>query len=91
MVGTWVSTGLCFLLLRRHRKIDPALYEAARTGRRRRDPGVLAVTVPGLRREMSVAATVTVIAALASFDVVYVMTGGGPGESTTVPGVPCTG
>ena len=45
------------------------------------------MTVPGLRSEITVAATVTVIAALASFDVVYVMTGGGPGYSTMVPGV----
>jgi len=31
--------------------------------------------------------TVTVIAALASFDIVYVSTGGGPGNSTAVPGI----
>lgn len=31
--------------------------------------------------------TVTVVAALASFDIVYVTTNGGPGEQTTVPGL----
>ena len=31
--------------------------------------------------------TVTVIAALASFDIVYIATGGGPGGSTAVPGL----
>jgi raffinose/stachyose/melibiose transport system permease protein len=30
---------------------------------------------------------VTVIAALAAFDIVYVSTGGGPGNSTAVPGI----
>ena len=31
--------------------------------------------------------TITMIAALASFDVVYIMTLGGPGRATMVPGV----
>ena len=31
--------------------------------------------------------TVTVIAALATFDIVYVSTGGGPGNATAVPGI----
>ncbi|MFG1940864.1 carbohydrate ABC transporter permease [Micromonospora tulbaghiae] len=88
VVGTWVSTGLCFLLLYSGiGKIDPALYEAARLDGAGAVHEFRHVTVPGLRRELSVAATVTVIAALASFDVVYVMTGGGPGEATMVPGV----
>jgi raffinose/stachyose/melibiose transport system permease protein len=45
------------------------------------------VTLPGLRHEISVCLTVTIIAALASFDVIYIMTAGGPGRSTLVPGV----
>ena len=88
VVGTWVSTGLCFLLmLSGISRIEPSLYEAARLDGAGRISEFRHVTVPGLRRELAVAATVTVIAALASFDVVYVMTGGGPGESTMVPGV----
>ena len=31
--------------------------------------------------------TVTVIAALAAFDIVYVATAGGPGNATAVPGI----
>jgi raffinose/stachyose/melibiose transport system permease protein len=31
--------------------------------------------------------TVTIIAALAAFDIVYVSTGGGPGGATSVPGI----
>jgi ABC-type sugar transport system permease subunit len=88
LVGTWVSTGLCFLLLLSGiQKIDPALYEAARVEGCGPVKEFLHVTVPGLRPEIVVAATVTVIAALASFDVVYVMTAGGPGYTTMVPGV----
>jgi raffinose/stachyose/melibiose transport system permease protein len=43
--------------------------------------------LPGLRQEIGVCVTVTVIAALASFDIVYIATGGGPGIQTTVPGL----
>lgn len=88
LIGTWVSTGLCFLLLLSGiGKIDPALYEAAALDGAGRLRQFRHITVPGLRSEIGVASTITVIAALASFDIVYVMTGGGPGYSTMVPGV----
>jgi raffinose/stachyose/melibiose transport system permease protein len=87
-VGTWVSTGLCtVLLLAGIQKIDPSLYEAAKLDGANAWQEFRNITVPSLHREISVAATVTLISALASFDVVYVMTGGGPGNETTVPGV----
>jgi raffinose/stachyose/melibiose transport system permease protein len=44
-----------------------------------------AVTLPGLRNEVIVAFTITIIAALRTFDVIYVTTQGGPGTATTVP------
>jgi raffinose/stachyose/melibiose transport system permease protein len=88
LIGTWVSTGLCTLLFTAGmQRMDPALLEAAAldgAGRLRR---FAAITLPSLRREIVVASTVLTIAALASFDIVYVATGGGPGYSTTVPGV----
>ncbi|MBE3010649.1 sugar ABC transporter permease [Microbispora sp. NEAU-D428] len=88
LIGTWVSTGLCFLLLLSGvGKIDPSLYEAAKVEGCGPIREFWHVTVPGLRKEITVAATVTIIAALASFDIVYVMTGGGPGYTTMVPGV----
>jgi raffinose/stachyose/melibiose transport system permease protein len=43
--------------------------------------------VPSLRQEIGVCVTVTVIAALASFDIVYIATQGGPGNATMVPGL----
>ncbi|MEE2568911.1 sugar ABC transporter permease [Pseudarthrobacter sp. J64] len=88
LVGTWVTTGLCFLLfLSGIGKIDASLFEAARLDGANRLQEFWHITVPGVRGEIGVAVTVTVIAALASFDVVYVMTGGGPGYTTMVPGV----
>ncbi|MFC7615435.1 carbohydrate ABC transporter permease [Actinokineospora soli] len=87
-IGTWVSTGLAFLLLLSGiGRIDPSLYEAAKLDGCGPVREFRHITVPGLRREIAVAATVTMIAALAGFDIVYIMTGGGPGHATTVPGV----
>ncbi|WP_427015865.1 carbohydrate ABC transporter permease [Pseudarthrobacter sp. P1] len=78
--------GACYpLFLSGIAKIDESLYEAARLDGASKLEEFWHVTVPGVRGEIGV--TVTIIAALASFDVVYVMTGGGPGCSTMVPGV----
>lgn len=88
IIGTWVTTGLCMmLLLAGIQKIDPSLYEAARLDRCGPIRQFWHVTVPGVRAEIVVAITVTLISALASFDIVYVTTGGGPGYQTIVPGV----
>ncbi len=87
-IGIWVLLGFCTVLLwTGMTKLDPALYESARID----GAGWLAefvnVTVPLLRHEIGVCLTVTVIAALAAFDIVYVSTAGGPGNSTAVPGI----
>lgn len=88
LVGTWAMFGLCLILFHAGvQRIDTNLYEAARIDGAGRVREFFAVTLPGLRREIGVAATITVVAALANFDVVYVTTGGGPGDSTMVPGV----
>lgn len=88
VIGAWVLLGLCtILLVTGMSKIDPALYEAARIDGAGPIREFLAVTLPSLRQEIGVCLTVTVIAALASFDIVYISTGGGPGLQTTVPGL----
>ena len=45
------------------------------------------MTLPGVRREIGVCVIVTMIGALASFDIVFITTRGGPGRETLVPGV----
>jgi raffinose/stachyose/melibiose transport system permease protein len=88
LIGAWVLLGLCtLLLLAGMSKIDVALYEAARLDGAGPIREFVSVTLPALRQEISVCVTVTVIAALSSFDIVYVSTQGGPGNSTTVPGL----
>ncbi len=88
IIGSWVSLGFCtVLLLSGIGKIDGALYEAARLDGANRVQEFFAITLPGLRSEIVVACTVTIIAALASFDVIYIATAGGPGYATMVPGL----
>lgn len=88
IIGAWVLLGLCtMLLVTGITKIDPSLYEAARLDGAGPWEEFLYITLPGLRQELGVCVTVTVIAALASFDIVYIATGGGPGIQTTVPGL----
>jgi raffinose/stachyose/melibiose transport system permease protein len=88
VIGIWVLLGFCtVLLLTGITKIDAALYESARIDGASWLQEFLGITVPLLRNEIGVCLTVTVINALAAFDIVYVATAGGPGNSTSVPGL----
>jgi raffinose/stachyose/melibiose transport system permease protein len=88
IVGIWVLLGFCtVLLLTGMARIDSALYESARIDGAGWFREFTSITLPSLRNEIGVCITVTVIAALAAFDIVYVTTGGGPGNATAVPGI----
>jgi raffinose/stachyose/melibiose transport system permease protein len=88
LIGTWLATGLCtLLLLAGIGKIDGSLYEAASLDGANRIMQFRSITLPGLKQEIGVCATITIISALASFDVVFMSTQGGPGRTTMVPGV----
>ena len=88
IVGVWVLLGFCIVLLQTGMaKIDPSLYESARLDGANWFQEFRAITVPLLRHEIGVCVTVTVIAALAAFDIIWVTTAGGPGNSTSVPGI----
>jgi raffinose/stachyose/melibiose transport system permease protein len=88
IIGIWVLLGFCtVLLLTGMTKIEAALFESARLDGAGWFQEFKAITVPSLRNEIGVCITVTVIAALAAFDIVYVSTGGGPGGATAVPGI----
>jgi raffinose/stachyose/melibiose transport system permease protein len=88
LVGIWVLLGFCIvLLLTGMTKVDPSLYESARIDGAGWLQEFVAITVPLLRNEIGVCLTVTVVAALAAFDIIWVSTAGGPGSSTSVPGV----
>lgn len=86
IIGTWVQTGLVtVLLLAGMSRISGELYEAARLDGAGPVREFFAITLPAVRAELAVALTLTVIAALKTFDLVYITTGGGPGNRTSVP------
>ena len=88
VIGIWVLLGFCtVLLLTGMGKIDPSLYESARIDGASWFNEFISITVPLLKNEIGVCLTVTVIAALAAFDIVWVSTAGGPGNATAVPGI----
>lgn len=85
-IGTWVMSGLCMMLfLSGAQKIDGALFEAAELDGAGPLRQFVSVTIPGVRKEITIASVITTIAALASFDLVFVTTNGGPANQTTVP------
>ena len=86
LVGTWVGTGLCMVLfLAGLSRVPRELFEAAALDGAGMVRQFFAVGLPALRGELAVAITLTVVAALRTFDLVYVMTTGGPGTATRVP------
>jgi raffinose/stachyose/melibiose transport system permease protein len=88
LIGIWVLLGFCTVLLwTGMTKLDPALYESARIDGAGWFTEFIKITVPLLKHEIGVCLTVTVTAALAAFDIVYVTTAGGPGYATAVPGI----
>ncbi len=85
-VGTWVMSGLALVLFMAGvQKIPQSLYDAARVDGAGPLREFFAVTLPNLRGEIAVALTLTTIAALRNFDLVYLTTQGGPGNTTSVP------
>lgn len=87
-IGVWVLLGFCTVLLwTGMSKLDPALFESARIDGAGWFTEFTRIVVPLLRNEIGVCLTVTMIAAVAAFDIVYVSTAGGPGNATAVPGI----
>jgi raffinose/stachyose/melibiose transport system permease protein len=86
IVGTWVQTGLVtVLLMAGMSRVPRELYEACRLDGAGAVREFFSITLPAVRAELAVALTLTVIAALRTFDLIYVTTDGGPGNRTSVP------
>lgn len=86
VAGTWVGFGLCMVLfLAGVQSIPRERYEAARLDGAGAFAEFCAVTLPALRPQIAVAATLTIVAGLRNFDLIYLTTSGGPGNRTSVP------
>lgn len=88
LVGTWLNAGLAMIFfVAGVQRIPLDLYDAARVDGAGPWKEFRAVTLPGLRNEIVVVLTITVIFALRNFDLIWVTTRGGPGDATTTPSV----
>ncbi|MBZ6387355.1 MAG: sugar ABC transporter permease [Pantoea piersonii] len=88
LVATWYFFGFCLVLFMAGlQRMDPSLLEAADLDGSSRRQKFMRIPLPGLRPELRIALLLTVIASLKAFDLVYVMTQGGPGTSTMVTNI----
>ena len=82
--------GLPFMtiaLLAARRSIDDSMYEAAEVDGANKLQRFRLVTLPLLRNVLIVMSVVLGVLAFYSFDLVWLLTGGGPGSSSTISGV----
>jgi len=83
LADVWKTTPfVSLLLLAGLQNIDPELYEAARVDGAGRLAQLRHVTLPLLRPALLVALVFRTLDALRVFDLVFVLTGGGPGTAT---------
>ncbi|HUA42360.1 MAG TPA: sugar ABC transporter permease [Streptosporangiaceae bacterium] len=88
VIAAWLDFGLCFvLLLPGIQRIAPDIYDAARVDGAGLLREFFSITVPMLRRDIGAALTISAVAALQSFTLIYQATNGGPGYTTMVPGL----
>jgi raffinose/stachyose/melibiose transport system permease protein len=88
IIAAWLDFGLCFvLLLPGIQRISPEIYDAARVDGAGLMREFFSITIPMLRRDIGAALTISAVAALQSFTLIYQATNGGPGYATMVPGL----
>jgi raffinose/stachyose/melibiose transport system permease protein len=84
-IGTWFEFGfVTVLMIAGVQKIDEQLYEAARIDGANPWHQFRHITLPGLRNEITVALVFTLIVSFRIFDLIFVLTKGGPGNQTSV-------
>jgi raffinose/stachyose/melibiose transport system permease protein len=85
-VMVWVQIGFPLIVFMAGlQRVDPSLYEAAETDGASWWRRFWYITIPQIRPELYVVLLISTVAALKSFDKVYILTKGGPGGATTVP------
>jgi multiple sugar transport system permease protein len=85
VAGLWPQTAYCMILyLTGLNSVNPEMIEAARLDGAKGWRLLVKIVLPQLRAATFIALVVTVIGALRSFDLVAIMTGGGPYNSSNV-------
>lgn len=86
-VACWQYTGfIMVIMLAGMQAVPEELYEAARLDGARGIRAFVHITLPGVRNVLVVATLITMIGAFKVFDLIYVLTGGGPGDASQVLG-----
>src|SRR3569623_1096390 len=81
-VAVWYFFGFCMVVfLSGMQRIDPSLFDAAHADGAKGFQTFWHVTLPQLMPEMRVVLLLTVIATIKSFDLIFTMTRGGPGNA----------
>lgn len=84
-VDNWHWWGFIMVLfLGALQQVDPTLYEAARVDGANRFQELLHVSIPGIRQTIAFVLIMTIMWSFLTFDYVYVMTNGGPANSTEI-------
>jgi raffinose/stachyose/melibiose transport system permease protein len=85
-VLVWIQLGYpVVIFMAGLQRVDPELYESAELDGASWWQRLWRITVPQIRPEIYVVLLTCTIAALKSFDKIYVLTRGGPGGATNVP------
>ena len=85
LTGSWVNFGFAFVVfLSGYKRIPLSLYEAGDMDGVTRFQKFHRISLPLLTKEIGVVTSFLFISTLKTFDLVYVMTKGGPGNSTEV-------
>jgi multiple sugar transport system permease protein len=84
VMSVWQGVGLqMIIILAGLQSISPDLYEAAALDNANAWQRFRYVTLPGLRNSLVFVVTVTTILSFQLFDQIYILTQGGPGDSTS--------
>ena len=87
VVAIWGSIGMNMLIFFAGLQgIDPGLYEAAQVDGANMWQRFLNITVPGLRAVTGIVISLGLLNGFKVFDIIFVMTGGGPNHATEVFG-----
>lgn len=83
VVSMWQYSGFCMLLfLAAMEGIDPAIHEAATLDGVTEKDRIFYITLPIIKRSIFVVIMLQIIFSLKSFDIMQIMTKGGPGNAT---------
>ncbi|MDF2611666.1 MAG: permease component of ABC-type sugar transporter [Lachnospiraceae bacterium] len=84
-VDNWHWWGFIMVLfLGALQQVDPSLYEAARVDGATRFQELIHISIPGIKQTIAFVLIMTIMWSFLTFDYVYIMTNGGPANSTEI-------